>query len=219
MLRCCNIERRGFLSTSRAGLPLVQDFTGVCGFSAVNSLMIKRALLVALGFLALCFPVAAQQNNRTNEFDAAAALALYRPEIFASVDSSVLVRDLPMLTFLDGRLPGSTALGRMGTAPLDVPSLAYMSVAYMNAAKVRRVNASRVSGKDGKDSSAEVMSSPSSPYYWGGEVGFFYGHSSGKFGGDEFGTYIDGVVGNDKFQINAGASYQEWNGRAPRRIR
>jgi hypothetical protein len=46
-----------------------------------------------------------------------------------------------------------------------------------------------------------------------------YGHSSGKFGGDEFGTYIDGVVGNDKFQINAGASYQEWNGRFPRRIR
>ena len=95
----------------------MQDFTGVCGFSAVNSLMIKRALLV-VGFLALCFPVAAQQTNRTDEFDAAAALALYRPEIFATVDSSVLVRDLPMLTFLDGRLPGSTALGRMGTAPV-----------------------------------------------------------------------------------------------------
>ena len=56
----------------------MQDFAGVCGFSAVNSLMIKRALLV-VGFLALCFPVAAQQDNRTDEFDAAAALALYRP--------------------------------------------------------------------------------------------------------------------------------------------
>ena len=33
---------------------------------------------------------------------------------------------------------------------------------------------------------------------------------------DEFGTYIEGGVGNDKFQINAGASYQKWNGRAPR---
>jgi len=191
----------------------VQDFTGVCGFSAVNSLMIKRALLV-VGFLALCFPVAAQQTNRADEFDAAAALALYRPEIFTSVDSSVLVRDLPMLTFLDGRLPGSTALGRMGTARLDLPSLAYVS-----AAPAQKTNVSRVSGKDGKDSSAEVMSAPSSPYYWGGEVGVFYGHSSGKFGGDEFGTYIVGGVGNDKFQINAGAAYQEWNGRAPRRIR
>jgi len=65
----------------------------------------------------------------------------------------------------------------------------------------------------------EVMGSPSAPYYYSVEVGFMYGHSSGKFGGDEFGTYIDGTVGNDKFQINAGASYQEWNGRFPRRIR
>ena len=191
----------------------MQDFTGVCGFSAVNSLMIKRALLV-VGFLALCFPVAAQQTNRADEFDAAAALALYRPEIFTSVDSSVLVRDLPMLTFLDGRLPGSTALGRMGTARLDLPSLAYVS-----AAPAQKTNVSRVSGKDGKDSSAEVMTLPVNPVYYGGEVGVFYGHSSGKFGGDEFGTYIDGVVGNDKFQINAGAAYQEWNGRVPRRIR
>ena len=176
--------------------------------------MIKRALLVALGFLALCFPVAAQQTNRTDEFDAAAALALYRPEIFATVDSAVLVRDLPMLTFLDGRLPGSTALGRMGTAPvMNLP------VALVSAAKVRKGNAAQVSGKDGKDSSAEVMTAPSAPYYYGGEVGFFYGHSSGKFGGDEFGTYIEGGVGNDKFQINAGAAYQEWNGRVPRRPR
>jgi hypothetical protein len=176
--------------------------------------MIKRALLVALGFLALCFPVAAQQTNRTDEFDAAAALALYRPEIFTSVDSSLLVRDLPMLTFLDGRLPGSTALGRMGTAPV-----ANLPVALVSAAPAQKTNASSVSGKDGKDSSAEVMTLPVNPVYYGGEVGVFYGHSSGKFGGDEFGTYIEGGVGNDKFQINAGASYQEWNGRVPRRIR
>ena len=64
-----------------------------------------------------------------------------------------------------------------------------------------------------------MVSLPLNPVYYGGEVGVFYGHSSGKFGGDEFGTYIEGGVGNDKFQINAGASYQEWNGRFPRRIR
>jgi hypothetical protein len=218
MLRCCNVERRGFFEHEPSGIAPVQDFTGVCGFSAVNSLMIKRALLV-VGFLALCFPIAAQQTNRTDEFDAAAALALYRPEIFTSVDSSLLIRDLPMLTFLDGRLPGSTALGRMGMARLDLPSLAYLSAGYVSAAKLQKVNAAQVSGQDGKDSSAEVMTLPVNPVYYGGEVGFFYGHSSGKFGGDEFGTYIEGGVGNDKFQINAGASYQEWNGRGPRRIR
>jgi hypothetical protein len=39
------------------------------------------------------------------------------------------------------------------------------------------------------------MTAPSAPYYYGGEVGFMYGHLSGKFGGDEFGAYIDGTVG------------------------
>jgi hypothetical protein len=89
----------------------------------------------------------------------------------------------------------------------------------MSAAKVQKVNADPAHRTDGKDSSAEVMTLPVNPVYYGGEVGVFYGHSSGKFGGDEFGTYIEGGVGNDKFQINAGAAYQEWNGRVPRRIR
>ena len=191
----------------------MQDFTGVCGFSAVNSLMIKRALLVALGFLALCFPVAAQQT--TPSLDASSAFALYRPEIFSTVDSLALIDRLPVLNFLDGtRLPVSSEMGRMGTARLDLPSLAFLS-----AAKVQKINAAPVSGKDGKDSPAEVVSSPVNPVYYGGEMGFMYGHSSGKFGGDEFGTYIEGGVGNDKFQINAGAAYQEWNGRVPRRPR
>jgi hypothetical protein len=142
---------------------------------------------------------------------------LYRPEIFSTVDSLALINRLPVLNFLDGtHLPVSSEMGRMGTAPVEFPSLTYMSVAYVSAAKVQKANAAPAHQTDGKDSSAEVMSSPSSPYYYGGEIGFMYGHSSGKFGGDEFGTYIEGGVGNDKFQINAGASYQEWSGRVPR---
>jgi hypothetical protein len=216
MLKYCDVERDGFFEHEPGGTAPAKDFTGARMVSAVNSLMIKRALLVALGFLALCFPLAAQ----TPSLDASSAFAFYRPEIFSTVDSSALIDRLPILSFLDGtRLPASSEMGRMGTAPVEFPSLTYMSVAYVSAAKVRRVNAAPVSGKDGKDSSAEVMTAPSAPYYYGGEIGFMYGHSSGKFGGDEYGTYIDGTVGNDKFQINAGASYQEWNGRFPRRIR
>jgi len=177
--------------------------------------MIKRALLV-VGFLALCFPVAAQQNNPTDEFDAAAALALYRPEIFTDVESSLLIRDLPMLTFLDGRLPGSTALGRMGTAPVEFPSITYMSLAYVSAAPAQKTNASRVSGKDGKESPGDVISSPSDHYYYGGEMGFLYGRSTGKFGYEDFETYIVGEVGDDKFHISVGASYEELNGHGPR---
>jgi hypothetical protein len=212
MLKCCSIERGKFSEHEPGGIAPAKDFTGVRMVSAVNSLMIKRALIV-VAFLALCFPLAAQ----TPSLDASSAFAFYRPEIFSTVDSLALIDRLPVLNFLDGtRLPVSSEMGRMGTAPVEFPSLTYMSVAYVSAAKGRNVNAARVSGKDGKDSSAEVMTAPSAPYYYGGEVGFMYGHSSGKFGGDEFGTYIDGTVGNDKFQINAGASYQEWNGHVPR---
>ena len=48
-------------------------------------------------------------------------------------------------------------------------------------------------------------------YYVTGEVGFVYGRSTGKFGGDYKEGYIMGEVGNDKLQITVGASYEDWN--------
>ena len=49
-------------------------------------------------------------------------------------------------------------------------------------------------------------------YYSGGEVGVFYGKSGGKYGREDFQTYIIGGIGNEKFQITAGAVYQESSG-------
>jgi hypothetical protein len=182
---------------------MLKDFAGIYGFSALNSAMFKRALGVA-GFLALCFPLAAQQP-----FDSDSTFVFYRPGIFTSVDSAALVRELPMTEFLDGRLPGSTALGRMGTAPV-----ANFPMALVGAEP--RKKGARVSGpvkdpKDGKDySSAESLAAEKTSLVWtGGEVGFMYGHSSGKFGGDEFTSYITGGVGNEHLQINVGAGYEE----------
>jgi len=48
-------------------------------------------------------------------------------------------------------------------------------------------------------------------YYVTGEVGFVYGRSTGKFGGDYKEGYIIGEVGNDKLHITVGASYEDWN--------
>ena len=179
-------------------------------FSALNSTMLKRALGAAV-LLALGFPLAAQQR-----FDPESTFLFYRPEIFTSVDSIALVRELQMTEFLDGRLPGSTALGQMGTAPV-----ANFPVALVSAQP--RKKGTSVSGpvkdpKDGKDySSAESLALEKASLVWtGGEVGFYYGHASGKFGGDEFGSYILGGVGNEHLQINVGASYQEFNGHFSR---
>jgi len=190
-----------------------QYFTGARYFSAENSRMIKRALFVVLGFFSLCFPLAAQQTH-----GASTAFSLYRPEIFSTVDSSVLLHSLPMLTFLSGqRLPVSSELGRMGRAPLNLFPNASLTVAQVqiNAATAHRTEAKN-SEMDGKDSPGEVISSPLNPISFGGEVGFLYGHSSGKFGGDVMQSYIVGAVGNDKFQITAGASYEESSARVPR---
>jgi hypothetical protein len=169
--------------------------------------MMKGALFAILAWLAFSFPLAAQEP-----FDSAATFVFYRPEILTSVDGAALVRELPMTEFLDGRLPGSSALGRMGTAPV-----ANFPMALVSAEP--RKKGSSVSGpvtdpKDGKDySSAESLAAEKASLVWtGGEIGFMYGHSSGKFGGDEFTSYIMGGVGNDKMQINVGASYQEFNG-------
>ena len=130
-------------------------------------------------------------------------------ELFTSVDTSGLLRDLPITDYLDGRLPGSTALGKMGTEPVG-----NFPTALVSAQPRQKSNA--VSGpvkdpKDGKDySSVESMAAEKASLAWtGGEVGFIYGHESGKFGGDTFSSYIIGGVGNDHMQINVGASYDE----------
>jgi hypothetical protein len=54
-------------------------------------------------------------------------------------------------------------------------------------------------------------------YELGGEVGFFYGKSSGKYGGEDYAAYISGTLATENFSITAGASYQESTFRVPRR--
>jgi len=150
------------------------------------------------------------QPAQANGFDP--IFGFYRPELFRPMDSTGLVSTLPMRDFLDGTLPGSTALGRMGTARLldfDMNAVA--------ANPTPRHKSNSVSGpvkdpKDGKDySSVESLAMEKASLTWsGGELGFYYGHSaSSHFSGDEWGSYIMGGVGNDHMQINVGAGYEE----------
>lgn len=180
----------------------------------------KRALAAVIGFLAMALPVSAEQS-----FDEAARFALYPADIFASVDASVLVADLQMWTFLDRALPGSTELGQMGAAAVDAPAGELAAEPSYTTAEVQRivVHAGREktfarNGKEAKDyAAAEAMPlQPGSTLYTGGEVGFMYGHVTGKWGGDLFSSYIVGEVGDDKFHVNVGASYEEFHGRVPR---
>jgi outer membrane receptor protein involved in Fe transport len=205
-------------------LPM-QDFARARGVSAVNSLMIKRAFPAVLGFLSLCLPLAAQQTNRpeqteddtitleqlrrTGAVDTASALTLYLPDIFSTVGSSLLLHGLPARTLLDGRrFPISGALDRMGMTPFDL-----FPVAFLSAVEIQKVNASPMYGTD---SPGGVVNLRLNRDYSGGEVGVFYGKSSGKFGREDKQSYILGSVGDEKFHITAGAAYEESSGRVPR---
>jgi hypothetical protein len=190
----------------------MQNFAGADIISVVNSRVMKRAVAI-IGLVAA--GVFAGQTARAGDFDP--IFGFYRPELFANVDTSGLLRNLPMTEYLDGRLPGSTPLGRMGTAPVGNFPTALVSAGPRQ--KTNTVSGPVRDPKDGKDySSVESMAFEKASLTWtGGEVGFMYGHASGKFGGDTFSSYIMGGVGDDHLQINVGAGYEETNFSRSRR--
>jgi hypothetical protein len=198
----------------RAGVTLrerikktMEYFAGAHRRFGRKSFVMRRALLVVLCSVAFCFPVAAGQAITLDQ------VSLYRPQILSTADCSTLLQSLPMLTLLDARdLPAPTELGQMGTAPIEFASDVSYTVAEMDRIIVRPDH----SKDSAKDVPAEAMNPPSNPIYYGGEVGFLYGHSSGKFGGDLLETYMLGTVGDDKFQITVGASHEESNQRIRR---
>jgi hypothetical protein len=191
--------------------------------------MIKSALLVGLGLLGFCFCLAAQQGSRTEQskdeiaahrqlrrpsaLDAPATLTLSRPEFFSRMHDSVLTDDPLVLALLELEpLPASSQLDWMGMPPLD-----YFQGAVPNATEGQKAEPAPLDGKDyGRNSPSAVFNSPLSPIYYSGELGVFYGRSSGKFGREIMQTYFLGDVGNEKFHITVGAAYEESNGRLPR---
>jgi hypothetical protein len=117
---------------------------------------------------------------------------------------------LPVLTLLDGRrFPASSELGRMGMTGLDL-----FPVAFLSAVEVQKFGSSPRYGTDGPGGQIDLRLKR---IQTGGEVGFFYGKSDGKYGREDFQAYIIGGVGTDKVQVTAGAAYQESSGRAPLR--
>jgi hypothetical protein len=182
--------------------------------------MVTRAFCVALGLVGACFSANAQQANRPEwplgTFDPAFALSLYQPKISGAGDSFLLFHRGPLRTWSDGGwLANETALTQMGMASLDLFPVAFWTPEVFGGVPEPKGNGgsrSENSRADGKDNAGEIMESPLDRVYYGGEVGVLYGQWSGKGGGNMWETYVVGTVGNDKFQITAGAAFDEWNG-------
>jgi hypothetical protein len=192
--------------------------------------MFRGALFLALGFLAVSFPVVAQQAKRSGAtqhraaipalatFDHGSTLSLYRPNTVGASNASLLFHNGPVRAWSDGaQLASEIALAQIGMAPLGLFPVAYLApseAATVPATKPSAASNSRLQmpATDGKDLPAEMISSPLSQVYYTGEVGFVYGQWSGKGSGDYVGSYVWGQAGNDKFQINAGAAFENWSG-------
>jgi len=225
----CNVAT---VLANRRDLP--EKFTGASGYLDLNCVMVKRVLCVALGLLGALLPAVAQQPHhpikREQSRSAGASIAplslnLYRPKISGAAENSLLLHNGSVPLWLDGPELTNGSAGssygftsswvQLGFTPVDFLPAAFLSGVQPPP---QRPSAGRLHGTDGKDlgtdakdSPDEMLSSSADPVYYGGEVGFLYGRWSGKGGGDMWETYIVGTVGNDKFQITAGASYDEWN--------
>lgn len=168
-------------------------------------------------FVSLCVAVTGraetitgEELEETGELDTGRALTLQRPDLFSSVDGATLIHGLPVLTLLDGRrFPISTELGRMGMTPFDV-----FPVAFLHAVEVQKVGGTSL--RYGSDSPGGIVNLRTKRMYSGGEVGFFYGRSDGKYGREDYSAYIIGGIGNEKFNITVGASHSESEMRVPR---
>ena len=193
-----------------------QNFTGAGRLLAVNSPMNKRGLLPAVVFLGLCLSLAAQQasgsppgHGGTFTLAQLRGLAaanngsvLLQPNLFNSLDNPVFGfpfsnRDVFSL---------ATTFNLVGASPQSF-------LPFTPANETPRVSRPATSAKDSSDRLFDLR--PNFDYVTG-EVGFLYGRSSGKFGGEYKEGYIFGEVGNERIHISAGASYEEWNGRVPR---
>jgi hypothetical protein len=195
--------------------------------------MPRGALVFALGLFAVCFPLAAQQAKRpaaaqhrlagsaVRPLDAVSNLSIYRPNVLNAPDS-ILFHNGPVRAWSDGaQLVSESAFVQIGMAPLGLFPVAYLAPSDVGPTPTRKPGAasnspSQMLATDGNDLPGEMISSPLNQVYCTGEVGFVYGQWSGKGNGDYWQSYVWGQAGNDKFQITAGAAFENWSGNSPK---
>ncbi len=180
--------------------------------------MRKHALAMMAGMLGVCLNCFAQGN--------AGAAAEARP--FLTLPPHDLVAQLPLpaadyLAALDnvylaapwlasargGHLNFLSAFDNMdGVLPDELPA------APVNARANRTTTIATTDGID-EEAAGKMAEKHSLFDYVHGEIGALYGTSlgGGKGGGEVKQGYILGTVGNEKYQITAGAFYQESNVR------
>jgi hypothetical protein len=216
--------------TLKESCALAQNSTGIYSDLVLNFRMSRGGLVLALGLLSVCFTVAAQQAKRAGgaqhavavsavtALSPASSLTLDAPKTLGGTNNSLLFHNGPVRAWSDGgQLVSETALVQIGMAPLGLFPVTYLATNDAGPVPTKKSTVlsnsrSENLSADGKALPGEMMASPLNNVYCTGEVGFMYGQWSGKASGDYVGSYVWGQTGNDKFQITAGASFENWDG-------
>ncbi|MEP6809524.1 MAG: hypothetical protein ABI992_04720 [Chthoniobacterales bacterium] len=161
--------------------------------------MIKRALFAVAGIFTTVSSLIAQPGGLA----AFPQAAVFPDRAFPDLLSLGLTNNEAF------RFPGSFT-------QTQVAMSAFLPV--FNPTEPRRVQTAQQnrSPLDSKDGYGEISDAQSNLFYAGGEIGFVYGRSTGKHGGDFNQTYFMTEIGNDKFRLSFGASHSEWNGGSRR---
>jgi hypothetical protein len=194
-----------------------ENFTGAGNVLAVNSHMTMRVVLGVVAFLSLSLSLGAEQPARAarpNTLSLAQLSSLspqnnrplfFQPALFSRLGDPLLANGSPGQATFSNRETFSlaTTYNLIGTPTSFLPS----TMAMESPSRTVPANYS----KDSSDYPLDLRPG----YYVTGEVGFVYGRSTGKFGGDYKEAYIIGEVGNDKLHISVGAAYEDsnWNGK------
>jgi hypothetical protein len=203
------------LSGSRMVSPDMEgeNFAGAGSVLAVNSLMTKRVLLGLVTLLTLCLSVGAEQPVRAARFN---TLSLAQLSSLAAQNSRPLFFQPALFSRLGDPLLSNGAFGPAAFSSREAFSLAttfnlagtptsFLPATMAMESPVR--SAPATSSKDSTEYPLDLRPG----YYVTGEVGFTYGRSTGKFGGEYKEGYIIGEVGNDKIHISVGAAYEDTN--------
>lgn len=182
-----------------------KNFSGAGRVLDVNYPMARCVLFAGVGLFGLCFPMPAHASDRSARSEILALQPTGASSFWRGLTDS----------------PNGFSSLALGDASLFSFSTGYTSTVNppvhflpgLPTAQSPRANAPGISDKDTID---KLELSRPSPVYVSGEVGFLYGISTGKHGGDFSQEYIVGEVGDEHFHISVGASHEESNLRGSR---
>lgn len=181
--------------------------------------MKKRALLAVTGFLGLCVSLSAQEMRDFGSVQPS-RFALSPLELSGAVNSRSTLGQAGLFDTLNnawyGPVPLTLADGRIFSFPSAFAWTEATPVGALPVAALEKpAGVIPSSAKTTRDSSSATLNVLPQLDYAGGEVGFFYGKSNGKYGREVTAGYILGEIVEGNTHISVGASYERTSGHVP----